>query len=213
MKKILINLKDWLNLKENIEFSQKIENLDIVVFPSLPYLYLYKDKNYDLGIQDIPNYPKGPHTGSTSLENLKDFNISYCIINHRENKIQNLHLFKEKIQNAIENRLKIIICIDKYDEHMLTAIKSILDDSPNASIFLAYEPIESTKYYMIEENLRQFRRYFANYSINYIYGGNISLENIHLYNKLNIDGLLISSHALNTDELNEIYQICQNNNI
>lgn len=115
MTKILVNLKDWLGFEENIDFSSQIDGLDITVFPSLPFLYIYKDKNIKIGSQKISSYDEGPHTGSVSAKHLKYFNVSAVILNHRECKIEDIDKLTKKIQNAQTENMEIIICIDSYN--------------------------------------------------------------------------------------------------
>ena len=44
MKKIIVNLKDYLGYRENVEFANQSEGLDITVFPSLTIANVKKMK-------------------------------------------------------------------------------------------------------------------------------------------------------------------------
>ena len=81
MKKILVNLKDWFNYSENVDYAEQVEGLDITLFPSLPYLYVYKDYKIRIGSQKISSFEEGAHTGSISAAHLKDFGVEAVILN------------------------------------------------------------------------------------------------------------------------------------
>ena len=60
---------------ENLDYAIQIEGMNITVFPSLPYLYLYKNRGVRIGSQKISSFEEGPHTGSISANHLKDFDV------------------------------------------------------------------------------------------------------------------------------------------
>ena len=107
-KKILINLKDWFNLEENERYAKEIKNLNVIVFPSILYLYLY---NNEKGVQDF-NYERGAHTGKISLSRLVEFGIKWALINHRENKVKDTNELISKIECALSKKVKPIVCLD-----------------------------------------------------------------------------------------------------
>lgn len=205
MKKILVNLKDWLNYYQNVDFSLAIDGLDITVFPSLPYLYLYKDKNVKIGSQKISSYDEGPHTGSICAKHLKEFKVTSVILNHRECKIEDFQNLSQKIKNAQKEHMDVIICIDSYSEEELNKIKSILDEVDTTGISIAYEPNEELDINRIDENLKIIQEQLKSYQLSYIYGNNVTSDNILEYSKiLNVDGFLISSHALDVEDLKKM---------
>lgn len=208
MKKILVNLKDWLDYYQNIDFALQIDGLDITVFPSLPYLYIYKDINVKIGSQKISSYDEGPHTGSISAKHLKDFKVTSVILNHRECKIGDTKNLCQKIKNAQKEHMDVIICIDSYNEDELNKIKNVLDQVETTNISIAYEPNEELDLNHIAENLKIIKEHLKTYSLSYIYGNNVTADNILIYSKkLDIDGFLISSHALNIEDLKKMVKL------
>ncbi|MCI8498488.1 MAG: triosephosphate isomerase [Bacilli bacterium] len=204
MKKIIVNLKDYLGYRENVEFANQSEGLDITVFPSLPYLYIYKNKNIKIGAQDISKFEKGAHTGSVSAEHLKEFGIESVILNHRECKKDEDRL-REKVRMAYRYDIDIILCIDGFVGTELEKIDGILEEIDCTDLMLAYEPTEDISLIDIVRNLNKIKDYFKKYNFKYLYGGNISSANYQEFDEaLDVDGYLISSHALDPEELKRI---------
>lgn len=203
MKKVLINLKDHLGLEENEEFANKVRNLDVIVFPSLPFIYLYKDVT--LGAQSISTNDSGAHTGSISGEHLKELGIEYVILNHRECPQRNLFKLSSKIENAIKNKIKPIVCI-KDDSDLDYIIECIKDLKEIKNLSVAYEPDSKMHMGKISEMLEVIKNSLSIYNIDmFIYGGNITSDNIiELNRNLQVDGYLISRGALNIEELQKI---------
>ena len=205
MKKILVNLKDWLDLNENIDYAMQIEGLDITVFPSLPYLYIYKNCGVKIGSQKISSFDDGPHTGSISANHLKDFGVEAVILNHRECQIDEVEKICAKVTNAQKHNIEVILCVGTIEESELTKIKTVLDKTSTAGISIAYEPIEEMQLDEIKLNFDYIREKLKDYDISYIYGNNITVANIVEFDQeLDADGYLISTHALNVDNLKNI---------
>lgn len=210
MKKILINLKDWLGKVENTNFAKEIYGLDVTVYPSLPYLYLYKDCNVKLGSQKISSFEAGPHTGSISASHLKEFGVSSVILNHRECQIDDVNKICAKVQNALKADIDVVICMNTCGKEEIEKIKNVLDNTGSDNITIAYEPSENIPMEEIKINLHTIKENFKNYKLTYLYGNNVTLDNITDYiEKLEIDGFLISSHALNTDDLKKIVMLAK----
>ncbi|HBA37732.1 MAG TPA: hypothetical protein DCY94_03330 [Firmicutes bacterium] len=210
MKKILVNLKDWLNCEENVAFAREIDGMDVTVFPSLPYLYIYKDKNIRIGSQKISTFEEGAHTGSISASHLKDFGVEAVLLNHRECQIDDTKKICAKIKNAQEFNIEVILCIGSTDETELSKIEDVLKVTGTKGLSLAYEPVESVTFEKIKENITFIKDKFKDYNLSYIYGNNITADNFSLYNKeIDVDGFLISSHALNVDNLRKILDLAK----
>lgn len=208
MKRILINLKDWLDRQENVDFASNIDGLDVTVYPSLPYLYIYENKNVKLGSQKISSYPEGAHTGSISAKHLKDFGVSSVILNHKECQISDAGTLIKKIQNAREENIEVILCIASTTQCELDKIKDVLKCTGTKKIALAYEPEKLLSTSDIIENLQIIRSFLKDFSLSYIYGTNVTINNIEEYNKkLEVDGYLISSNALNVQNLKTIIEL------
>lgn len=208
MKKILVNLKDWLNYDENVAFASQIDGMNITVFPSLPYLNIYKDKNVRIGSQKISSFDAGPHTGSISANHLKDFNVQAVILNHRECQIDDIDKICAKVRNAQEYDMDIIICMGSSKQEELSKIESVLNKTSSKGISIAYEPYENLEMEDIKDNLNQIKSKLSEYQVSYIYGGNITVDNFTSYNRaLEVEGFLISSNALNVENLKRIIDL------
>lgn len=209
MKRIIVNLKDWLGYYENLDFSYEIKDLDVTVLPSLPYLYLYKDLDIKIGAQDISKFPSGAHTGSISAEHLKEFGVKVVILNHRECQKDKDKLI-EKVKMAVGNDIEVILCIDDYRDEELEKIDAVLKEYKSIPMSLAYEPSKDTDIDEIALTLEMIKERFKSYDLSYIYGGNISSENFLSFDKrLDVDGYLISTHALDIEELRRIVNLAK----
>lgn len=207
MKKILVNLKDWFNLEENKKFAKYVDGLDITLFPAMPYLYIYRSVNVELGSQDVSSFKSGAHTGSVSIEHLSEFGIDVVILNHNELRIEDESVLYDKVYNTLLAGVKVVICINdtsKSEIDRLTRLMSKVEDPENVSI--AYEPKEELTIDEIKERLDHIRKSVHEYKIDaLIYGGSVSKDNILEYEQsLDVDGYLISRHALDIDELKTI---------
>ena len=210
MKKILINLKDWLNYSENLDYAIKIEGMNITVFPSLPYLYLYKNRGVRIGSQKISSFEEGPHTGSISANHLKDFDVEAVILNHKECQIDSVSNLIAKIKNAQSHNIEVIICVGSNEEKELSKIKEVLNETGTSNSVVAYEPFEEIRLDEIVCRLNSIKDNFKNYDLTYLYGGNVTYINIAKFIKeLNVDGYLISSHALDIENLKRILNIVE----
>ena len=204
MKKIFVNLKDWLNLDENEDFSKQTLGLPIVIFPSLPYLYIYKERQNKIGVQNLCVYDSGAHTCSISIEHLKEFGVSWAILNHREYRTLTKEALISKISTALDKKINPIICFENEDE--LEMIVDISKDLENfGDLYLAYEPAEDIAPECVKEIISKITKKTKNViegEVHLLYGGNVSLDNIDYYNReTNVDGFLISRHALQVEEL------------
>ncbi len=205
MKRVYVNLKDWLNYAENVDYAEQIENLDITVFPSLPYLYIYKDRNVRLGSQKISSFESGPHTGSVSARHLKDFGVSTVLLNHKECLIDDEDKMCAKVSNAIAFDMQVILCLGSSDAKDLNRIKNVLSKTGTKGVMIAFEPYEEMPLDEIKIHLDIIKSSLSLFEVEYLYGNNVRVENCELLAKeLEIDGFLLSSNALSIDNLKKI---------
>lgn len=211
--RILINLKDWFDYYENFDYASMIEGLDVTVFPSLPYLYLYKDRGVRLGSQKISSFEEGAHTGSISARHLKDFGVEAVILNHRECQIADVENICAKIRNAQKYGMDVILCMSSIDKKEIAKIENVLDRVDTKNLYLAYEPMEELDLNHIQENLEYIKEEFRKFEISYVYGKNITADNVLEYTKtLRVDGLLVSSNALDAENLKRIIESLKKEN-
>lgn len=205
MKRILINLKDWLDYAENVDYALQIDGLDVTVFPSLPFLFLYKGKNIKLGSQKISSFDEGPHTGSVCAKHLKYFGVSSVILNHKECEIDDPDKIIAKVKNAQASNIEIILCISSTQNLEMTKLKEVLTETGATGVTIAFEPKEDLPLDKIKLHLEKIKSEFKEFDLSYLYGSNITVANFKEYDReLAVDGFLMSTHALNVENIKEI---------
>lgn len=203
------------------KFDQNLfPNIELVVCPPLPFLPLLS--NISLGVQEISHIKgKGAFTGEISAEILADFEVRYALIGHYENrKIHGDSFIMQKIESALEAKLKPVLCIGEtlaekengqtleiLEKQIISAIPQYVEEE----ILIAYEPIwaiESRKVIdkdYLETILDEIIRILDKHKIRnrkILYGGAVrsdNVENILFCGKIN--GLLVGSASLNYQEL------------
>lgn len=218
MKKIFINLKSNLKLNEIREFIKKVNELDIknniVICPSDIYIMEFCHNNYITCAQNVSKYDEGAYTGEVSASQLKSINISYVLIGHYERR----KLFNEtpgdficKINQALDNDINVIFCINKIDDlSTLDKVKKL------DKITIAYEPAESigTNYVKnineLKKDIDKIKKFIYNrycYDMEIIYGGSVDDNNIESLNKLDLDGFIIGNAALDMKKFYKIKEV------
>lgn len=227
---LVLNLKMNLTKDSIIEYENSIRDKKVIVLPQYPYLLFFRKGEYSLGSQDVSKFAKGSYTGEVCAKGLKNLGVKYCLIGHSERKElfhENNNDFKQKIQNTLDNDMTPIYCVneteeDYYNDHELKNIEEQLEAIPMFTkyIIIAFEPtfligkspinidiehinkvLTFIKSYLMERNI--------NHSI--IYGGGINSDNIGIVNNLDCnDGFIISTSALDINELNSIYDSLSN---
>lgn len=218
MKKLFINLKSNLKLNEVRDFIKTINELDIkkdiVICPSDIYIMEFCHNNYITCAQNVSKYDEGAYTGEVSASQLKSINISYVLIGHHERR----KLFNEqeddfirKMNQALENDINVIFCINDIDD------LTILDNVKKIDkITIAYEPIESigTNYVKnideLKKDIDKIKKFIYNrycYDMKIIYGGSVDDNNIESLNNLNLDGFIIGNAALDMKKFYKIKEV------
>ena len=222
-KMIFVNQKMYLNSLKEVDLFQKdlasYKN-DIVVFPSTLYLQNYIDKGYTVGSQNISDEIKGPHTAEVSASALKDLKVEYVLIGHHEvrekYKEENVQIIS-KIEKALENNLKVVLCVgetieEKKNNQTYEVIKKQLNHiKPNENIIISYEPVWSIGTNKIPENFEiynivKYIKTLGHHKV--LYGGSVSDLNIEKLNKIdNLDGFLIGGCAQKTEAVKKIIEV------
>lgn len=222
---LVLNLKMNLSKSNILDYERFIHDKKVIVLPQYPYLLFFSRGNYDLGSQDVSKYSKGSYTGEVCAKGLKQLGVKYVLVGHFERRKyfnETLDDLKAKMQNALENDLIPIYCVtqsleDKNNDPELKQIEYELDAIPNylKYIVVAFEPdwlIGETNQEVdtiyIDKVLKKIKEYLMERNINHtiIYGGGVNSNNIDELQKLTCnEGYIISSSALNLDELDIIY--------
>lgn len=231
MKYLVCNFKNKLNKEDIIKYSNKLnelgfKNIELVICPSNIYLSYFDGNNYSLGAQDISSFIDKTITGEITGEQLKSMGVNYVIVGHSERRIYKNELnidFINKINNAVENDIKIIYCIGeslKEKEEGNTyivlekEISEVLNNVELKNIIIAYEPVwaigsgKVPTNEEIKENIEFINKIIKekyDTKLKVLYGGSVNKDNIKELNKTkNVDGFLVGGASTNIDSLESI---------
>ena len=210
----------------------------MIICPSMPYLQQINNQKPSymiLGAQNISQYDNGAYTGEVSGKMLADLNTKYVIIGHSERRElynENNNIIKDKFSNAIENKIKPILCVGETIDHRNSGetfdyIHSQIDAVISSNkldnlkeLIIAYEPIWAigTGQTATPESAEEVHSYIRNILLNtdsylaentpILYGGSVNSENAEkLFRMENINGALIGGASLNGEEFSKIYNI------
>ena len=157
--KMNLNLSDSKKLinkliKSTVKKKPYLENIICPQFLLIPSISnLIKGTHLLLGAQNCHFERKGPFTGESSIELLKQFNCKYVILGHSERRLfsadSNL-LIKKKIKIVLSEKIKPIVCIGeplefrKNKSYLKFLEKQLNECIPECNeIVIAYEPIWS----------------------------------------------------------------------
>jgi len=214
-----INILDKINkfTKSDKKFNKKYK---IVITPPhtliQSYAKFFSTKKIFIGGQNCYHKDNfGANTGAISSLMIKSVGAQYVIVGHSDNRSEGDTdaMLKSKVENSLNNKLKVVFCIGENKEHKLNnktfevlkkQITNVLDKKFNSKdIIIAYEPIWSIGTGQIPEadDLLQttifikkvlkdiFKKQFTP---PVLYGGSVDGKNISQFKKLNeIDGFLI----------------------
>ena len=231
MKYLVCNFKNKLNKEDIIKYSNKldelgIKNIELVICPSNIYISYFNGDNYNLGVQDISSFIDKTITGEITGEQLKSMGVKYVIVGHSERRIYKNELnidFINKINNAIENDIKVIYCIGeslKEKEEGNTyivlekEISEVLNNVELKNIIIAYEPVwaigsgKVPTNEEIKENIEFINKIIKekyDTKLKVLYGGSVNKDNISELNTIkNVDGFLVGGASTNIDSLESI---------
>lgn len=227
-KKIILNHKSYLNLEEVGNYLREFENLkinslDVVVFPSIIYLSLFKDFKYPVGTQNFYSYNYGNYTGEINLESLKFLGIEYTLLNHFErikNGIDKPNILKEKVDISLSNDFFTILMVGEskkrknpflYIKKELDYYLKNIDSSKLKKLSILYEPYwkdEKTEINidLIRKVVVQIKEYFiSNYKldIDVYYGSGVNFDNASKILEV-CDGIAIGKDSSDIEYVKEL---------
>jgi len=214
-----ISILDKINqfVKSDKKFNSKYKT--IITPPHTlvqSYAKFFLNKKILIGAQNCYHKDNfGANTGAISPLMLKSVGAKYIIIGHSDNRSEGDTdaMLKCKVENSLNNKLKVVFCIGENKEHKLKKktfkvlegqIKNALDKKINfKDIIIAYEPIWSIGTGQIPEAndllkttifiKKVLKNIFKKkFSPTVLYGGSVDGKNIKQFKQLNeIDGFLI----------------------
>lgn len=160
--KMNTDLKEAVALATRIkEQAGQIEGVEKIIFPPFPFLSDLRDlvKNdtvFELGAQNCSEHPKGAYTGETSAAMLSSVGCTYVLVGHSERRTyfsEDATQLKSKIEQALQNGLKVIFCFGeqlaerksaKHFDTVKKQLQEVLHVFPKeriSDLVLAYEPV------------------------------------------------------------------------
>ncbi len=228
-KKIILNHKSYLNYDEINKYKKEIEKIDkkkfdLILFPSIIYLSLFKNSKLNIGTQNFYTSNYGSYTGEANLESLKYIGVNYTLVGHSERKklrLERIELTKEKLIESLNSDFKTILLVGELYKkanpfniikaqlkYYLKEIK--LDKLKNLSI--AYEPawavggsqtLSINKISKIVSKIKQyiFKKY--KFDIEVYYGGSVTENSIKEILEVT-DGVLIGKISSDIDSIKNV---------
>lgn len=227
MKYLVCNFKNKLLkddiLKYNISLGEIETKIKLVLCPPSIYLSYFNKSGYELGVQDISSFMDRTITGEIEASQVKSLGATYVIIGHSERRIYKHEInidFINKINNTLENNLKVIYCIgetlsDKENGNTFQVlekqISEVLNNVEIKDIMVAYEPVwaigtgnvPSVK--EIKENIEFINDIiYEQYEnkLDILYGGSVNDENIgELCEIKGLSGFLVGGASLDVNKV------------
>ena len=215
----IANWKMNKNIKQSIDFLNKINNKDLsvsdskmIICPSFLSLMIDSSKNNDIsfGSQNVSSFTEGSFTGEISISMLEDIACDWVIVGHSERRM----LFNET-DNDVADKMKLIyssslnpiLCIgesleqknnnltSEVLERQIDLALSKIDSNINKDILIAYEPIWAigtgiaADIDIIEKNMKLIKKMI----------NNINANNCNIY--------LLYGGSVNKDNASEIFSL------
>ncbi len=219
MKYIVVNTKNKFSEEDAKKYYGIISNIDFnkvkfIVCPKESHLHIFNEHKYCLGVQ-----------GLSDINVLKENKVTHAIVGHYDNRKagETDSEISGKVNILQDNNIKPILClgeeiksVDVFNT-LKKQIDSVFKNIVNKKyILLAYEPywaigknVDVSLSY-IEENILYIKEYVRSMydtQVMVLYGGSVNATNIrNLSLSKVIDGFMISSSALNEENLIQIIE-------
>ncbi len=229
MKKIILNQKSYLTydemLKYKSEFSKfKSNKYELVLFPPVLYLSMFKDYSIPIGSQNFYSSKEGSFTGEINLEALKSIGATYTMVANHDRRKYNGETSsdsKEKLFKSLNAKFNTLLYVGevkknnipftyiKRDLHMY--LKNI-DKNSLKYLSIVYEPnwsignSEIQDVNKIAKIIRRIKIYIKNiYGIdmNVYYGGRVNSDNISEIFEI-CDGIVLGKVSTNIKDLKNL---------
>lgn len=232
MKKIIFNHKSYLTYDEINNYKKEIskiipEKYELIIFPQMIYLTMFKNVKYKIGAQNFYSYNEGSFTGEANIKALKSINVNHLLLGHSERRElvnETYSLTRNKLFKSLNAKVDTILCIGELNEKT-NPIKHIkkelnyymhnLEEDNLDYLTLAYEPawaiggFETLETERIEQIVGVIKKFFKkkyNKDIPVLYGGSVSKETIKEI--LNItDGVLIGKDSSDINKAKELIKV------
>lgn len=229
MKKIIFNHKSYLTYEEINNYKREIakvipEKYELIIFPQMIYLSMFKNVKYKVGAQNFYSYNEGSFTGETNIKALKSINVNHLLLGHSERKElvnETYSLTRNKLFKSLNAKVDTILCIGELNEKT-NSIKYIkkelnyymhnLEEDNLDYLTLAYEPawtiggFETLELDKIKQIVLVIKKYFKkkyNKDIKVLYGGSVSKETINEIMNVT-DGVLIGKDSSDITKAKEL---------
>jgi len=214
------------NIINKLSFDEhRVEVIVSPVFLQIPYVLSAVTPNIQVAAQNSSETGLGAYTGEIAPSHIRDIGVSWVILGHSERRRyyhETDEVVAKKTRNALDNNLKVILCIGETLEQresektlevinsQLLAVKNKLKIEDYAHIVIAYEPVwaigtgKTATPEQAEEVHKHIREYLTkevsadvSNSTRIIYGGSVTDANAEeLIKKANIDGFLVGGASL-----------------
>jgi len=138
----------------------ELPSVEVVVFPSLPYLAqvqaICTGSSVKWGAQDLSRFSAGAYTGDVSASMLSDFGCQYVLVGHSERRAlfgDSDAVVAEKFLSAVRAGLMPILCVgetlaereagvsEQTVSRQLSAVMDVCDLDEFDGCVVAYEPV------------------------------------------------------------------------
>ncbi len=229
MKKIILNQKSYFLYDEMVLFKHEFEKLkfnecEVVLFPPIIYIPMFRNTNFLLGAQNFYSSKRGSFTGEINLEQLKDSNVKYTMIAHHERRRlmnETSYETKEKLFKSLTNHFNTLLYIgentkSKYAfnhiKRELNLYLKGLDKTDLKYLTIVYDPnwaiggVEVVDVNKIAKMIKRIKIYIKNIyhvNISVLYGGIVNNDNIKdIYNIC--DGIVLGKVSTNIKDLRNL---------
>ncbi len=229
-KILILNMKMYMELKDIKEYISKVNvtNDNIILCPTAIYLPYFLKKYKNLAIQNIYAEDLGAYTGAISALQVSELGIKYAIVGHSECRNhfnETDELINKKIKSALDNGLKVILCIgDNLEQYKSLKTKEVLKQQlhkdlyniESQNIIIAYEPIFSigTGNVLDNEMISNIISFIKqelcdmNLDLPVVYGGSVNSDNIKELIKIkNVDGFMVGKSSSMIDEVLKMIKV------